>query len=115
MSVGSCRFAVAVVVVLAALGSVAGAETYYVDSRSGDDAAAGTSPATAWRGFANLQTKTFSPGDSILFARGSSYSGGFTFSSSGTQDRPIMLTSYGSQHEPPPAFTNPRWEGERGL
>src|SRR5439155_13114487 len=108
----SCRLALLVIALLAA--GRARAATYYVDSRNGDDAAAGTSPAAAWRGVGNLESKTFAPGDSILFARGSSYRGGFTFCSSGTRDRPIVLSSYGSERDPPAAFTNPRWEALDG-
>ena len=83
------------------------ASTYYVDARTGDDAAAGTAPSGAWRTFRNLEARSFQAGDSILFARASSYTGGFTFASSGAPGRPIVFAPYGVG--PAPSFTNPSW------
>ncbi|WP_022901942.1 carboxypeptidase regulatory-like domain-containing protein [Humibacter albus] len=48
--------------------------TYYVDSHDGDDSQDGTSAATAWKSFANVNTKVFQPGDRILLKAGSSWS-----------------------------------------
>jgi len=48
--------------------------TYYVDSAAGDDASAGTSAATAWRTFAQLNLTVFQPGDRILLKAGSTWS-----------------------------------------
>ncbi|MBA3672671.1 MAG: right-handed parallel beta-helix repeat-containing protein [Gemmatimonadaceae bacterium] len=107
----------------------AAATNYYVNSRAGNDTNSGTSREAAWKGLANLETRTFVPGDSILFARGSSYTGGFTFRSSGTAEHPIVFATYSlsadvvrrverSQLEPylilhgagrAPSFTNPDW------
>ncbi len=47
------------------------------------------------------------PGDSILFARGSGFTGGFVFRISGTAPRPIIFTAYGTGRLP--AFSNPDW------
>jgi parallel beta-helix repeat protein len=47
---------------------------YYVDSNGGDDSAAGTTAATAWRSFKNVNAKVFAPGDRILLKAGSSWS-----------------------------------------
>jgi hypothetical protein len=70
------------------------ADTYYVNSRIGNDSSAGTTKQTAWRSFANLESRRFAPGDSILFAKGTRYTGGFTFRSSGAAGRPIVFASY---------------------
>lgn len=91
----------------AALAASVGGKTYYVDSRTGDDAGDGTSPRSAWKGLANLGARSFEPGDSILFARGSSFAGGFVLRSSGTAGRPIVFSSYGSGDAP--AFSNKEW------
>ncbi|MGI9140909.1 MAG: hypothetical protein ACR2GJ_07370 [Gemmatimonadaceae bacterium] len=72
----------------------ASATNYYINSRTGNDANAGTGRESAWKGFANLETRRFLPGDSILFAKGSRYTGGFTFSSSGSPTNPIVFASY---------------------
>lgn len=48
--------------------------TYFLDSQSGNDAEAGTSAATAWKTFANVNAKEFGPGDRILLKAGSSWS-----------------------------------------
>ena len=47
--------------------------TYYVDAAAGDDAAAGTATATAWKTFARVNTTTFQPGDRILLKAGSTW------------------------------------------
>ena len=110
------------------LGLQAQAETYYVNSRVGSDDNSGTTREAPWESLANLNRK-FLPGDHILFARGSSYTGGVVFTSSGTAAQPIVLSSYsveadvilrtprtelGSIFErygggPAPSFTNPDW------
>ncbi|MFC1620224.1 choice-of-anchor Q domain-containing protein, partial [Candidatus Neomarinimicrobiota bacterium] len=46
------------------------------------------------------------PGDSILFARGSRFSGGILITDSGNEVNPIVLASYGEG--PAPRFTNPQ-------
>lgn len=107
----------------------AGAATYYVNNRAGSDAHAGTSPDAAWKTLANL-SRRFLPGDTILFARGSSYRGGVVFTSSGAPGRPIRISDYSAGADvvlgtprqdlgplferygagPAPAFTNPDWD-----
>lgn len=104
--------------------------TYYINSRYGDDNNSGTDKALAWKTLLNPGLKVFQPGDSILFARGSSYSGGFIFRSSGTAEKPIVLSAYSLGSDvilktprtdlahlfirygagPAPAFTNPDWD-----
>jgi hypothetical protein len=107
----------------------ANATNYYINSRSGDDSNTGTTKDQAWKGLENLGKNKFSPGDSILFARGSSYTGGFAFNNSGTADKPIVFSTYSVGVDvilktprteltpifekygagPAPSFTNPDW------
>ncbi|WP_043639382.1 right-handed parallel beta-helix repeat-containing protein [Nonomuraea candida] len=70
--------------------------TYYVDSRAGDDAAAGTSAATAWKSLEQLATAELKPGDTVAVKRGSSFTGPLTLETDGTAARPISITAYGS-------------------
>jgi len=107
----------------------ASAENYYVNSRIGNDSSDGTTKQKAWKSLANLETRQFAPGDSILFAKGTRYIGGFTFRSSGSAEHPIVFTSYSMSADVVrsvdrtkigalipvegagrlPAFTNPDW------
>lgn len=54
---------------------LAAAESYYVDSRTGDDANPGTSPDTPWKTLEKANSIVFTPGDKLLFAAGSRYTG----------------------------------------
>ena len=53
----------------------ASAPCYYVSAKSGDDAADGRTPATAWRTAARLETEKIAPGSFVLFERGGLYRG----------------------------------------
>lgn len=80
---------------LFAVRSEAGAVNYYVNAFSGNDANSGTHPQQAFRSTAALQQLTLVAGDSILFARGQSFSGGIRFSNiRGTLLQPVVLGSY---------------------
>ena len=72
----------------------ADATTYYINSRIGDDNNIGTTKESVWKTLKNLEQNIFKPGDSILFAKGSIYTGGFTFTSSGTTEKPIVFSNY---------------------
>jgi len=107
----------------------AGATNYYINSRWGNDAHTGKTKDQAWQTCKRLEETGFLPGDSILFARGSSYTGGFVFNSSGTAEKPIVFSFYSTGADtilstprekletifikygagPLPAFTNPDW------
>lgn len=106
----------------------ANAANYYVNSRVGNDDNAGTTKETAWKSLKNLERK-FLAGDNILFAKGSSYTGGFVFTSSGTAEKPIVFSTYSVEADvilktprkdlapifekygagSAPSFTNPDW------
>jgi len=107
-----------------------GATNYFINSLIGDDTNCGTSMEFPWKRLINLERDIFQPGDSILFAKGSSYKGGFVFTCSGSEDNPItfsyystppdviiknprrelspLLEKYGAGRSP--AFSNPDWE-----
>ncbi len=72
--------------------------TYYVDADAGNDAAAGTSEATAWKTLDKVNATTFEPGDTILLKRGSIWTDSFLWpKGSGEADNPITVTSYGDE------------------
>jgi hypothetical protein len=76
------------------------AATYYIDSSAGNDSAAGTSSATAWRSLAKVNGFAFQPGDRISFKRGGSWTGTLTLSRSGTATNPIVVQAYGTGNLP---------------
>ena len=84
------------------------AATYYISSTDGDDTCTGLSQTAYTTGLTacpiktltKLNTKTFSPGDSILFKKGDTFYGSITVSQSGTAGNPITFSSYGSGEKP---------------
>lgn len=72
---------------------------YYV-AANGNDAANGTSQATAWQTLAKLNTITFAPGDNILFNRGDVFYGSLTINQSGNSLNPITFGAYGTGAKP---------------
>lgn len=76
------------------------AAVYYIDSSAGNDSAAGTSTATAWRSLAKVNGFAFQPGDRISFKRGGSWTGTLTLSRSGTAASPIVVEAYGTGNLP---------------
>ncbi|HEX4812942.1 MAG TPA: right-handed parallel beta-helix repeat-containing protein [Nonomuraea sp.] len=79
----------------AAAASAQAGTTYYVDSRAGDDAAAGTSPSTAWRSLDMVNAADLKPGDTVAVKRGSSFPGTLTLAAKGTAGAPITVKAYG--------------------
>ena len=83
---------------------------YYV-SNDGDNSNDG-SLHSPWKTLTRAGTQTLHPGDSLLFARGSSFEGTLTVSASGTEAQPITFTTYGSGDAP--SFTNPDFNPSYG-
>ncbi len=81
---------------------------HYVNSAdpNADDSGPGTIKRP-WKSLAAVNAYAFKPGDSVYFARGSSYSGGVTIANSGEPGKPIVLAAYGSGDAP--RFTNPSY------
>ncbi|HEY6762667.1 MAG TPA: carbohydrate binding domain-containing protein [Baekduia sp.] len=84
---------------------VLGGHHYYLDATAGDDAAAGTTPGTAWKTLGRLTTATLRPGDTVAFKRGTTFTGSATIDESGTRGAPIRIGAYGSGAAP--VLTNP--------
>jgi hypothetical protein len=73
------------------------ATDYYVNN-TGNDNAAGSTPALAWRTLTRINATKFQPGDRVLLAGGQSFSGGIWVrgNSQGTASQPIVFRSYGA-------------------
>ena len=67
------------------------ASTYYVDCKGGTDSADGLSPSTPWKSVGAVSERSFSPGDSIRFRRGSVCSGMLWPKGSGSKTAPIHI------------------------
>lgn len=80
------------------------ANCYYVDSILGSDSNPGTYERP-WKSLQPVEATRFTPGSSIFFKRGSSWSGGLTIYRSGTQSSPILFSTYGTGNRP--VITNP--------
>lgn len=74
-------------------------QSYFV-SPSGDDTAAGTSEAAAWRTVAKVNGAALAPGDNVAFERDGVWRESLQPGSSGAPGAPITFTAYG-EGEPP--------------
>ncbi len=84
---------------------------YYVDSANGNDGSLGTSPLQAWKTVSNIKSTALNPGDKVLFCRGGEYEcDALTFNCCGTEDKPIVISSYGEGDKKPLLFTNKKSE-----
>ena len=74
--------------------ALAAGTTYYVNCAAASD---GNGSATSpWNKLGTVNSKTFAPGDSLLFNRGTTCAGSFVFSSSGTSANQITIGAYGT-------------------
>lgn len=70
--------------------------TYYVSSRTGNDANDGKSREHAFATLSAVNSLTLGPGDSVLLEAGSVFAGQYLrITNSGTKDAPIVIGSYG--------------------
>jgi parallel beta-helix repeat protein len=77
------------------------ATTYYVSSSFGDDSNNGTSQSTPWKTISKVNSRSFSPEDSILLMRGDTWiNEPLTVSSSGSQGNVILYGAYGTGNLP---------------
>jgi hypothetical protein len=74
--------------------------TYYIDSKSGDDSNSALSPNKAWKSLKKVNKQTFQAGDRILFKSGSRYNGVLEPKGSGLTNHPIVVSSYGVGKKP---------------
>ncbi len=75
---------------------VIGSRSYFVDSIDGDDGAAGTSEAAAWRSLSRASAHRYEGGDRLLFRSGSSWRGSLLLKGSGKEGSPIVVGRYGA-------------------
>ena len=73
--------------------------TFYVSSSIGDDNSDG-SQSSPWKSLSKISSKEFSPGDTVFFKKGDSFTGHFTVKGSGSDEKPIVFTTYGSGNKP---------------
>lgn len=71
----------------------------FVDSRTGDDAADGSSPASAWRTLARA-ARSLSPGVRLSLARGATWTEPLDIGASGTSEDPVIVDAYGTGTPP---------------
>ncbi len=76
------------------------AARYYVDSAAGSDTNPGTSPDAPWRSLGRVNVAALSPGQSLLFKRGGSWSGALRPRGSGSNQQPVVVGAYGSGAAP---------------
>jgi hypothetical protein len=76
------------------------ATNYYVDSASGADHNSGTSKESPWKSMERVNKTHFLPGDSLLFACNGVWFGALMPGGSGTESRPIVISSFGAGHMP---------------
>ena len=74
--------------------------TYYLNIDTGDDTYPGTSIDSAWRSLDRANTHYFSPGDSLLLSRNSTWTGKLWPKGTGTEDLPIRIGAYGEGNLP---------------
>jgi hypothetical protein len=77
-----------------------GSKTYFLDSAGGVDSLSGLSQDEAWKSLDRANQVTYKPGDRILFKRGGTWDGIFEPKGSGAQDKPIVISAYGTGEKP---------------
>ena len=94
------RLIVVVCIICLAGTNSALADVYYVNAKSGLDSNEGTSPEKAWASLKKINKQVFNPGDKILLAAGSRFTGQLEPKGSGTASAPILLDRYGQGPNP---------------
>jgi rhodanese-related sulfurtransferase len=86
---------------LAVFGGARGvlATDYYV-SNAGSDGNTGLTPSAAWQTIAHVNSRSFLPGDSVLFRRGDVWRETLSIHSSGTAEAWLTLGAYGTGTRP---------------
>ena len=87
-------------IVLLSVARIVSAVTFYVDSATGSDEYRGNDPNMPWKSLSPVNSRTFSPGDRILFKAGSRYAGELGPHGSGSDAKPIVIDMYGQGTKP---------------
>lgn len=93
------RLAVALIMSAAAF-APAGAATYHLDSKAGNDANDGLTEATAWKTLDKANATTFAPGSQLLLKAGSSWTGQLQPRGAGAKGNPNSIGMYGTGAKP---------------
>jgi hypothetical protein len=86
-------------------GISANATNYYFSTSDGDDSRSfseAQDPSTPWQSIDKLNSifRFLQPGDQVLFKSGDTFYGSIVTAQSGTEESPIVLSSYGSGDKP---------------
>lgn len=82
-------------------------KTYYISSKRGDNARAGTSQREAWETLDKLKSVDLQPGDRVLLEKGSVFYGYIHLQDvHGTEEAPIQIGSYGTSESRPVIHAN---------
>ena len=76
--------------------SIEAQSNYFVSSSGGDDSNSGLTPKASWASLDRVNLASLNPGDSVQFKSGDIFYGQLTINESGTAEKPILFTSYGS-------------------
>jgi hypothetical protein len=73
---------------------------FYIDCNAGSDSNAGTAPSSAWRSVDKANSTSLTPGQSLLFKRGCSFTGPLRANWKGTSSSPVFIGAYGDGNNP---------------
>ena len=76
--------------------SIEAQSNYFVSSSGGNDSNSGLTPEASWASLDRVNLASLNPGDSVQFKSGDIFYGQLIIDESGTAERPILFTSYGS-------------------
>jgi len=86
--------------VVTCLSTAGFAATYYVDAVKGNDSNSGNTTSSPWKTISKVNKSSFQPGDSILFAAGSTWQEQLNPPSNGAVGKPITFGAYGTGNKP---------------
>jgi len=72
----------------------AGNNTYYLDSRTGNDQNDGLSPATPWKTLTRAGQVNYKEGDKVLLKRGKVFAGKLSLQAAGTAGKPVEVGAW---------------------
>ena len=77
-------------------------DTFYIDSKNGNDENDGKSEGTAWRSFKNVSKLRLQPGGKLLLKAGSTWNGEQLkiIEASGNEENPVIIGKYGEGNDP---------------
>ena len=76
--------------------SIEAQSNYFVSSSGGDDSNSGLTARASWASLDRVNLAPLNPGDSVQFKSGDIFYGQLIIDESGTAEKPILFTSYGS-------------------